>query len=800
MMLFFLWSYIACRSKERHILFLLDKIRTRLRAYQQNISQLNHESSAFSPNDPEPFGELSEIFNLRMIDFQKSIAQVYENYGGLHRNVNNLVSAPAWKRWFDFVRWNNLEIEVSYIYSEIEQIEEQYNQLVQSADKLKQLGLEISKQCLEAIEQLNDTRLMLQNLQSHFTGTTFANCQRNVSKWDGTLKTQIPVSFLSVNNRNSDYIFEKDEIAKVHRVLITAAPGIFSLFVKVKKWSDDLRFVMSSMPDLKEKQIAISNLMNDLETRILSPIKWDNSQDLAESIQNQIDLIKASPTTLSVESLRELLHTVEWATAQQAGLLNHCNQVLIDYNELLRLWSSIELQQGTDWVKGVKKVLDTASDYDDVNWQSIDDIGNFRSQMDKLAQIQLSMLPRDPTRPLQESMIGKLLDETRLLFDLHQKLRPRLDLVQERLKNIQSLQDDAKERLAVARSVLAKTLPVISSNPTLRKGFGKEAENLRVSLDALIKDLETQEGSVEKKVQKVNQWISKADKAMNKWLDALVIDLDDHLATLGESFQTLGYFLNIQDLVITEAKEILKKVENPDRFGMPLSRLGDAPLFVTAKKLWATSDDWQKVFSVERALIDIAAPVIERFKKVEKSREAAMSQVAKGDRLIPVELQWPPTAQYLGSERKQYQNLEANWQMLRQEPIQAIQLVGKLSDFTVQYHDVAAQVLQKNEKAEQEQARIIDYERKLVEAKRLWQGIIEKYPEYKTLRIDLEKFFVEIDREYVNLKKQYTLGGLPYNQALHNLRMICRKVNEITMPAVGNQVVDINGELQKRVY
>ena len=70
----------------------------------------------------------------------------------------------------------------------------------------------------------------------------------------------------------------------------------------------------------------------------------------------------------------------------------------------------------------------------------------------------------------------------------------------------------------------------------------------------------------------------------------------------------------------------------------------------------------------------------------------------------------------------------------------------------------------------------------------------------RTLRNDLNQLFVEIDRDYTELNKQYSLGGLPYNQALQNLRIICRKINEITMPAVGNQVVDINGDLQKRLY
>jgi hypothetical protein len=60
--------------------------------------------------------------------------------------------------------------------------------------------------------------------------------------------------------------------------------------------------------------------------------------------------------------------------------------------------------------------------------------------------------------------------------------------------------------------------------------------------------------------------------------------------------------------------------------------------------------------------------------------------------------------------------------------------------------------------------------------------------------------FAEIDRDYDGLKSRTLHGGLPYNQVLQNMRSICRKINEAVMPAAGNQVVDINGELQKRLY
>lgn len=137
---------------------------------------------------------------------------------------------------------------------------------------------------------------------------------------------------------------------------------------------------------------------------------------------------------------------------------------------------------------------------------------------------------------------------------------------------------------------------------------------------------------------------------------------------------------------------------------------------------------------------------------------------------------------------------------MRWEHIQAIQLVGRLSDLSEQYQGLAVQLQQVIEKAEQEQKKIIEYEGRLEESKRLWLNVVGKFPEHKSLKADIENLFAEIDQDLEGLKKRSMRGGLPYNQVLQNLRAILHKINDASMPAAGNQVIDINGELQKRLY
>jgi hypothetical protein len=78
--------------------------------------------------------------------------------------------------------------------------------------------------------------------------------------------------------------------------------------------------------------------------------------------------------------------------------------------------------------------------------------------------------------------------------------------------------------------------------------------------------------------------------------------------------------------------------------------------------------------------------------------------------------------------------------------------------------------------------------------------VVAKFPEYRNLQDEVKNLFSEVDRDYEALKKRCTLGGLPYQQVNQNLRAFIRKINDAMMPAAGNQVIDINGELQKRIY
>ncbi len=517
------------------------------------------------------------------------------------------------------------------------------------------------------------------------------------------------------------------------------------------------------------------------------------------SLGQQLEIINSENGVISVDDLRRTTQRVKRLLTGLAELESRCLGIQANYFDLLQLWSSFEIQQGYDWVRNAGHILEQVKSFDKANWDSLLDLEEFRTKFEELKRLQSTVLPRDPSKKIQEDELDALVKGSRSLYGLHTELRPHLDKISARMKELQHLQGEMSNRVATAKTVMSKTIPVIASSPFLKKICGNNPRKIQDSLEQLSIDLDlAQNGLIEVKARKIRDWFDKTEVAFDRWLMLLAEENSDRLKELEGKYQVLGNFNSLEDLTITEVREILKKAEQGD--APSLSRPGDERLLVIGRNLWAKNELWQKIVSAGRALEDIAGPVVERYQKAEKNRQLAIKWMERGSEVIPEELGWPPTTQNLNSERKQFQTLDNLWSALKWERIQAIQLVGRLSDISEQYHGLAIQLQQVVEKAEQEHGKILEYERKLDEFKQMWLEVVAKFPEYRSLKSDVENLFAEIDRDYAGLKKRCTLGGLPYQQVIQNLRAFIRKLNDAMMPTAGNQVIDINGVLQKRMY
>lgn len=792
--------YLFVDSIEKRAITELSELRSSIRVLQNESLRLRKLSRLFSPEDDEPFGALAENFNNTLFSLEHSIRKLYEEYSLLHQKGNKIKKIPHWKLWILPYRWFSLDQELRMLLQHVSRVQIEYRNSLEISEKIQNLEIELALECKKTIESLQEALYIYRDLSLQLKGKTFLEAGRQLEEWESTLKTQIPVSFLVVDKSYELNVERKNFITQIHRVLKPAAEEVYRLYTKLRGWQSDLVFISSSTVSLEKKQQQIGELMSALEKRTVSPIEWQESRIIFNEIEAELLDLNSKMDLLFAEELRRFSSLVKHLTAKQLELENHCLKIQTDYLDLIRIWSSVEIQQGAVWAHHTKRILDDATTNAKENWKSVVDLDEFRLKLQELDRLQKILFPRDPSLAIRESDLPLILADSRRLYDLHLRLRPEQEKIVSRLKEIQRLIDEVSEKISRAKIVMSKTLPIIASNPLLNKISGNVPIKLQENLERIACEIDLPEkGLVEEKVQKFIDWKSKSEIAFSKWLEALSKDIEERMKSLEEKFQSLGNFINLEGMAITETREILKQAEKGEK-GSPLTRPGDEPLLVIAKSLWSKNDLWQRLVSAGRALEDIAGPVLERYQKAEKSRQSALRQLEIAKELIPEEPGWPPTTINLNNERRQVESLNSAWEALKTEHLQAIQLVGKLSDLSEQYQRLATQLQHAIEKARQEQDRIKDCERRLLESKRFWLEVVAKYPEYKSLKGDAEKLLLEIDQEYEAIKRRSVHGGLPYNQVLQNMRSLIRKINDAVIPVSGNQVVDINSDLQKRLY
>jgi hypothetical protein len=797
--LFLFGLYLYIQSISRKTTSSLLEARTAIRKIQKENLNLVSLSKAYSPDDPEPIGELSKEFNAQLVALERAIAETYHNYGDLHQKSNELKLIPFWKFWALPFQWLELARGVELLWQDIENINTTFLKAIHASENIAKLGDDLSSQSRDVMGKIQESMHFYNELGSRLSGEKFLLCGRNLKEWETTLHTQLPMTFLTIGDKGFPDTSQKESITRVHRLLKSAQPEINGLYERLKNWKTDLAFISTSVEKLNSNQKDLENLLKSLRERTVSPLQWGESQAEFDSLGKQLEKLNIENGTLSVDELRKSTHQVKRLLLRQDELVIHCQGIHSEYMDMLQFWTSYEIQQGNEWIRNTRLVFEQVKTFDDLNWAPSEDLADFRTKFEELRRLQSIAAPRDPAKEIQEDTVSMLATESRNLYNLHVGLRPRLDKVSARLKELQRQQNDLSERVTIASSVLAKTIPVIESNPFLKKLCGNTPRKMQTRLEQLSSELKlTQNGLMEVKARKTGEWFDKAEMVFDKWSSALTEEIQSRNQELDERFQFLGNFNNLEDIVITGVRDILKKTEQGG--SAPLSRPGDERLLVVGREIWTKNDLWQKIVSNGRALEDIAGPVLERYQKAEKNRQLALKWMERGNEVVPEVLGWPPTTQNLNSERKQAHDLENTWNSLKWEHIQAIQLVGRLSDISELYGGLATQVKQVVGKAEQEQEKILDYDRKLEESKKLWLGVVTKFPEYRNLQDDIEKLFSEVDRDYEALKKRCTLGGLPYQQVSQNLRAFIRKLNDAMMPAAGNQVIDINGELQKRIF
>jgi hypothetical protein len=774
----------------------LELIRKQLRELTSQSNALNAVNQDYTPSDSAPFGALAAELVRQHNNLEAQLQQLHKLYAGIQDEIRRIDAED----WLNKLRlpydWYLIRQKIQGLLKGQTQAEQILDTASETVETIHLQGWEIA---LQARQVLADNQAVVNILTGLHSAEirdpdldTALSDARECEQW---LNTRIPVHYLIGDQAGVLAEADKETISQVHKILSQARPGVEELMNKAKSWEAQSSALKAAISELVTGFRELSPDLGELESSPINPLEWDQSRQVLAGLRVQIEGLSALNRSRSLEQTSSDLETANELSVRLNRLATHCSQIKSQYQELLELIDVPEIRQGETWIRQAQKTVDQMQEYSPENWDRADAIDRLADDLKLLTERHRVIGLSDPSSPVLETRLPQLLEQAYAVGNLHQSLRQRVASVQGRYGEIKAAERDAREKLSAVRAYLNQAASLAASNPYLSKTATSEIKQLRENVEQMIAEFDQpEEGNVNKKAQKSDALVKKAEGAAAKWLEQITKNFNEKVSSLSEKTSLLRDIAQIDDPAVVDSLKILSQVSIVD-----ISKRGavrSLNLSETIAELKKRNEEWQLSVAASRAIEDIQGPVLERYAQAEQHRSQAIEWLNRAVTLIPEGRGWPATTQLLTSERQQFDALDDQWQALKDKPIKAIDLVSTLSDLGSKYQALAAKLKQTVETAQQDQNRIKELEARFAESCQLWQYQMQEYSDNLLIRESISKLIQEAEKELEAIRQRHQKEGLPYHQVLQQLRSLCQKIDSAEAAYDENHVIDINGELQ----
>jgi hypothetical protein len=774
----------------------LEQIRKQLRELTSQCNALNAVNQDYTPSDPAPFGALAAELVRLLNDLDAQLQQLHKRYAGIQDEIRR-IDAEDWLNKLRFpYDWYLVRQKIQGLLKGQTQAEQILDTASETVETIHQQGWEIA---LQARQVLADNQAVVSTLTS-LHGADIRDPDLNTALTDAReceqwLNSRIPVHYLIGDQASVLAEADKETISQVHKILSQARPGVEELMSKAKSWEAQSSALKAAISELVTGFRDLSPDLSELESNPINPLEWDQSRQVLAGLRVQIEGITTPNRTRTIEQLSSDLETAGELSIRLNQLAAHCSQVKSQYQELLELIDIPEIRQGEAWIRQAQKTVEQMQEYSPENWDRSDAVDRLADDLKLLTERHRAVGLSDPSAPVLETRLPQLLEQTYTLSNLHQSLRRRVTSVQARHGEIKAAERDSREKLSAVRAYLNQAASLAASNPYLSKTATTEIKQLRENVEQMIAEFDQpEEGNVNKKAQKSDALVKKAEGATARWLELITKNLNEKVAALDKKTSLLRDIAHIDDPAVVESLKILSQVSMMDVSQRGADR--SLTLSETISEMKKRNEEWQLSIAASRALEDIQGPVLDRYAQAEQHRSQASEWLNRAVTLIPERRGWPATTQLLTSERQQFDTLDDQWQALKDKPIKAIDLVSTLSDLGSKYQALAGKLKQTVETAQQDQNRIKELEARFAESCQLWQYQMQEYSDNLLIRESISKLLQDAEKELESIRQRYQREALPYHQVLQQLRSLCQKIDSAEAAYDENHVIDINGELQ----
>jgi len=774
----------------------LREISVRLRHLKRQASQIGDHADIFLIDDPEPYGPLVVEINERIVQFEQQLLLIYQSYAGHQTNFANLKRFTWAQFWQIPWLWRRLAEDINLFWDEIKTAEMELDSINVLKNRMLNLGWDVACQSRQILEKDRSIMQDVNNLQEQGLGDEkLEEVPTSLKQWETTLLTHVPIIFFSEDKNLFDQSVEKSTVSKVHKIVSACELEITALNDIVNQWKSDYGRVNQLSQSLDQLQNAIDQIVTQLESNPDHPVNWDLSRPALHVMTAEFKRLRETKTT--VRHLHKAVDQYTHLEHQLAQLQEKDKHILESHREIGQLIGQSDFAHSMEWSTGALKTLKESSPYNPENWKGIIKVTDLQKRIQEVLINQAKVIPRQLSGTITESKLEPLLKSMQEIKTSYEKVKPDYAIYYKRLREIKDLEKSSKEQLSRDYAPLKQMQAVVISNPLLNKVAGTEISRLLPSVEQLNVELDQADlGVVHAKVKKINELHKKLEISSQKWLEKIDEDVVKKKDELSKTINILQDMVSLNDPVFVE---VVQLVQDQQQSGAQPVFQGQPPLLEQAHLLKSQSELWQKIVAANKAVEDIAGPVLDRHSKLEKNRQNLVGRMARADELVPEELSWPPTTIRLTNERARFRSLENQFALFKRERHKAIQLVALLSELSDNYQDLHNQVGQLLERASQEQSRFNELEHRLRQSQSFWSQRLQDNRSNLSAVSEIEHLLASIEKDFSELQRRNKSGALPYQQAYQMLRLICRKIDEATIPIGSNQIMDINGVVHRQI-
>ncbi len=550
------------------------------------------------------------------------------------------------------------------------------------------------------------------------------------------------------------------------------------------------------LEDLKSKLQTLTNQMDAVEKKEAQFI-WDESRPALEATRRQVLRLGTTQQSRTPEQVEAALNETRAINEQIQSLNQKVELISEQYEALIALLHSPELQDGPGWVRNTREMIAQAEVYDPHNWSTPDVLSTLKSSVDVLDELQDRLSPGGQPQPVKESGLDERLKETRQLSDLYKAARPRADAIRTRLEKIQALEEEGKEKLAGAWGVLEKTSILAESNDLLNQTASEDLKRLSDELKRQANDLNQQnQGVIEKKIQQIQAQTSSVYQAYQSWLSQLSAANTALAKQISDRLLELDAITVLDDPPFEDARGLLAR---DDLRQAPASLRGvigqklsprDHPSHPSEQEASAEikrkNDLWQTLLSAWQAVEEKSAPIMQAYQEAAEARKEAQDLAAEMNNRFSQRRTWPPFSQTPLPAEQGIAPVDSRWEAMRKQHVHSDWAILELGRLAGQYRATAERINQLLDRIRQDQERVYEQEDQIEALKERWIYQSQEMPENPLFYHGVQQLLSKTDAQLAFLRQQYMRGSLSYEEVQQSLHLLYDDLNTARVPVDEN--------------